>query len=67
MADTKPADAPAPAPAAAPAAPSYFEVELSRAVSFYGFTYRPGRRHVVDEATLALMGDAVSAKAPVKG
>lgn len=46
---------------------AYFEVKLNRAVSFYGHHYKPGHRHVVDAATLELLGDAVAEKTEYKG
>jgi hypothetical protein len=45
-------------------APVYFEVALKRAVVVAGHVYRPGQKHVVDEATLAAMGDAVENQKP---
>lgn len=56
-----------PAPAPAPAKPVYYEVTLVRAVELYGGMFRPSERNVVDEATLKLMGDAVSEKKIVEG
>lgn len=41
---------------------AYYEVNLNRKVSYYGHDYKPGVRHVVDEPTLALLGDAVAEK-----
>ena len=58
------ADTPA-APAPATPNPAYVEVALKRAVMVQGHTYRPGQRNVVDQATLAAMGDAVASSSPV--
>lgn len=54
----------APAADASPvsAEPVYFEVKLGRTVSFYGKNYTPAHRHVVDQVTLDLFGDAVVEK-----
>lgn len=49
--------------AAAPE-PQYFEVTLNRLIEVRGHRYRPGQ-HIVDETTLAEMGDAVASKRPV--
>lgn len=50
--------------------PAYFAVRLSRRVEIEGHVYLPngdGRiRHVVDQATLDAMGDAVVSAAPVQ-
>jgi hypothetical protein len=43
----------------------YTEVTLNRPVSVQGHVYRPGEKHVVDQATLAAMGDAVENQKPV--
>jgi hypothetical protein len=42
--------------------PVYYEVVLAVRKDLYGFTYRPGITHVVDEATLEAFGDAVESK-----
>jgi hypothetical protein len=45
--------------------PAYVEVTLSKMVELQGHTYRPGVKHVVDAATLAALGDAVTTKRPL--
>jgi hypothetical protein len=50
----------------APAAePNYYEVALKSCVEVEGHLYRPGVKHIVDDATLAALGDAVVTKRPV--
>jgi len=43
-------------------APVYFEIVLASRKDLYGFTYKPGIVHVVDQATLDALGDAVAEK-----
>jgi hypothetical protein len=54
--------------AAATSAPAavYFEVVLESRKDLYGFTYKPGIKHVVDQATLDALGDAVVEKTQLK-
>jgi hypothetical protein len=47
---------------AAPEEPVYYEVVLAVRKELYGFNYKPGITHVVDQATLDAFGDAVQDK-----
>lgn len=47
---------------AAPQEPVYYDVVLAVRRELYGFNYQPGITHVVDQATLDLLGDAVQEK-----
>ncbi|MEN3238543.1 hypothetical protein PUR29_34455 [Methylobacterium ajmalii] len=42
-----------------------YRVTLKQAVSLYGFMFKPGQTIVVNEATKAAMGDAISHVEPV--
>ena len=44
---------------------AYFEVKLKRAVEAFGHLYKPSAsKIIVDDATLAAMGDAVASTTP---
>jgi hypothetical protein len=43
---------------------AYVEVKLKKAVVVADHLYKPGVRHIVDEATLEAMGDAVASTSP---
>jgi hypothetical protein len=49
-----------------PSMEGYFEITLSRAGDLNGHLYRPGRKIVVNQATLDAMGDAVLTKVALK-
>ncbi len=44
--------------------PTYYAVTLNRMITLNNFDYKPGLNHVVDQATLDQMGDAVLTNEP---
>lgn len=46
---------------------TYYEVSVSSRKDLFGFMYLPGRKHIVDKATLDALGDAVAEKKKIQG